>query len=162
MAEQNPVVTWLKDAYSIENTLTHILDLHAKEARHYPPIQQRLNEHLAQTRHHAELVKGCIERLGGEASKHTMQDFLGSLQSVAAGVIAKNAVVTNAISDTAAEHFEIATYTAIITAARCAGDEQTAGVCQQILRDEEEMARWLEEHLPAVVKGIAHERVTTA
>jgi ferritin-like metal-binding protein YciE len=38
------------------------------------------------------------------------------------------------------------TVTMLVTAARACRDEETVGVCQEIVREEEEMARWLEEH----------------
>jgi ferritin-like metal-binding protein YciE len=56
----------------------------------------------------------------------------------------------------AAESFEIASYRALIAAARALGDEETARVCEEILRDEERMAAWLTENLPRVVQETLH------
>lgn len=61
-------------------------------------------------------------------------------------------LVKNALADYASEHLEIASYRALIVAARALGEQQTAQVCEGILRDEEEMARWLEQNLPTVVQ----------
>ncbi|PYQ56668.1 MAG: hypothetical protein DMF53_24785, partial [Acidobacteria bacterium] len=61
-------------------------------------------------------------------------------------------LVKNALSDYAAEHFEIASYRALITAARLLGENQVVQVCEAILRDEQDMANWLEQNLPNVVQ----------
>jgi ferritin-like metal-binding protein YciE len=36
------------------------------------------------------------------------------------------------------------------------GDEQTAQVCESILRDEEEMARWVDQNLPMALREVLH------
>src|SRR5918911_949223 len=59
------------------------------------------------------------------------------------------------IGDFAAEHYEIATYTMLITAAQLCRDKETVRACQKILPDEEEMARWLEEHLVTFSRQVA-------
>ena len=61
-------------------------------------------------------------------------------------------LVKNGLSDYAAEHFEIASYRALITAARLLGENQVVQVCESILRDEQEMANWLEQTLPTIVQ----------
>jgi ferritin-like metal-binding protein YciE len=60
-------------------------------------------------------------------------------------------VVKGAMSGYVFEHTEIAAYTALIVAARAAGDLETMRVCEQILPQEVEMGRWLLEHLPDTV-----------
>ena len=50
------------------------------------------------------------------------------------------------------EHMEIGSYRILIATAEALGDTETKLVCEQILREEENMARWLEENLPAVTK----------
>jgi ferritin-like metal-binding protein YciE len=54
--------------------------------------------------------------------------------------------------DFATENLEIASYNAIITAARDLGEDYVARTCEQILRDEQEMAGWLQENLPTAVR----------
>jgi ferritin-like metal-binding protein YciE len=49
-----------------------------------------------------------------------------------------------------------ATEKALILAAREVGDEQTAQVCESILRDEEEMARWVDQNLPMALREVLH------
>lgn len=148
MAQKDLLVAWLNDAYSAELAQVPVLENHAKDAQKYKHIRERDLQHLEETRRHAELVKGCIERLGESTStlKAGMSKVFGTAQSVATGPF-KDELIKNFLSDYAAEHFEIASYKSLIAAAQEVGDQETARVCQEILRDEEEMARWLDEHI---------------
>lgn len=153
MAHHETLIAWLNDAQAMEHSLIQVLENHAKDAKDHPHVQARIQEHVEQTRHHADLVKGCIEHLGGTASavKSGMGTVMGVVQGMSTA-LAKDELVKNALADYASEHFEIASYQALIVAARQAGDERTAGVCQDILHEEEEMARWLEQQLPSIVE----------
>ncbi len=51
----------------------------------------------------------------------------------------------------------IASYTALIAAAEGLGDQQTVSTCEQILRDEQDMADWLDEHISQPVTRHADE-----
>lgn len=147
------LLAWLNDAYAMEKALIPILEHHARDARDYPHIRARDLDHLEQTRHHADLVKGCIERLGESPSttKTALGSLIGTMNSVATGPF-EDELVKNFLSDYAAEHLEIASYKALIAAAQEVGDRETALVCEQILWEEEDMARWLEENLPMAVR----------
>lgn len=149
--EKEWILSWLNDAYAMENNLIQVLENHAKDAKDHPQVQQRIQQHLETTRRHADLVKGRIQALGGDVSsiKSGMGSLSGMLQGISTGM-AKDELVKNALSDYAAENFEIASYTSLIAAAQAAGDMETVRVCQEILRDEQEMARWLEQQIPNV------------
>jgi ferritin-like metal-binding protein YciE len=155
MAQNNDLMlAWLNDAHAMENALIPILENHAGDAENHPDVRARIERHVEETRRHAELVKGCIERLGEEpsAAKTTLGGMVGAMQSVATGPF-QDELVKNALSDYAVEHFEIAAYRALIAGARATGDEETARTCEQILRDEEDMARFLGDSLPATVQS---------
>src|SRR5690625_3636481 len=62
-------------------------------------------------------------------------------------------VVKNAIGSYSFEHFEIASYRALIAAAEVAGEEYIAEVCRNILAEEEAMAQWVEQKLPTVTEA---------
>nr|BBH87608.1 hypothetical protein KTC_23590 [Thermosporothrix sp. COM3] len=153
MVGKDLLISWLNDAYGMENALIQVLEHQVKDAKDYPQAQVKIQEHLEQTRQHAQMVKECVESLGGSTSamKTGMAKLFGQMQAVSTGA-ARDEMVKNALADCAAEHFEIASYSALIEAAQAAGEPQVAQVCQRILRDEEEMARWLQQNLPAVVQ----------
>lgn len=155
MAHRDPretLIGWLNDAYSMEKGLVQVLENHANDVKDRPDLYQKIAQHLEQTRMHAERVRECVERLGGSTSsvKTAMGAISGFFQGRSTGA-APDELVKNALSDYAAEHFEIASYRALITAARALGENEVARICEDILRDEEDMARWLEAQLPKAV-----------
>jgi len=127
---------------------------HAVAAQNYPEMQAKLNEHADVSRRHVEMVGGCIERLGGHPSaiKETVGAAMGKVGGFA-NLPAKDTVIKNALGDYAAENFEIASYKSLIAAAEKIGDQETAQVCQRILRDEEEMAGWLGGHIATLTQA---------
>lgn len=148
------LVSWLNDAYAMEQAISKVLENHVNDAKDYPLLQTQLQKHLEQTRHHGEIVKGCIERLGASTSaiKSGLADISGILVALSTGM-AQDELVKNAIADYATEHFEIASYTALITAARDYGDADIVRACESIRQDEQEMAQWLEQRLPIIVQN---------
>ena len=162
MTGKDLVIAWLNDAHGMENALIQILEHQIKDAKDYPQVQTKLEEHLEQTRRHADLVKGCVENLGSHTStvKSGMASLFGQMQALSTGP-AKDELVKNALADYAAENFEVASYTALITAAQELGDQQTASVCQQILQEDQAMADWLEQNLPTLVQQSMVELTTT-
>jgi ferritin-like metal-binding protein YciE len=153
MTGKDLVIAWLNDAHGMENALVQILEHQIKDAKDYPQVQAKLEQHLEQTRRHAQLVKGCVEHLGGSTStvKTGMASLFGQMQALSTGA-ARDEMVKNALADYAAENFEVASYTALIRAAQELGDQQTADVCQQILQEDQAMANWLQQNLPTLVQ----------
>lgn len=153
MTGKDLLIAWLNNAHGMENALIRILEHQIKDAQDYPPVQAKLEQHLEQTRRHAQMVKGCIETLGGHIStiKTGMATLFGQMQALSTGS-AHDVMLKNALADYAAENFEVASYTALIRTAQELGDQQTAMVCQQILQEDEEMARWLQQNLPTLVQ----------
>jgi ferritin-like metal-binding protein YciE len=144
---------WLNDAYAMEKGLVQVLENHANDVKDRPEMYRRIAQHLEETKMHAERVRDCVQRLGGDVStmKTAMGAVSGFFQGRSTGA-SPDELVKNALADYASEHLEIASYRALIVAARALGEQQIAQVCEGILRDEEEMARWLEQNLPTVVQ----------
>ncbi|WP_246792338.1 ferritin-like domain-containing protein [Burkholderia perseverans] len=142
---------WLRDAHAMEQQAETMLNAMAKRLEHYPDLKQRIEQHILETQEQSRLVRECLERRGSDTS--SMKDL--TAKSAAAmqgffGMFSPDEVVKGGIAGYVFEHFEIASYRALIAAARDAGDAQTAAVCERILPEEIAMAQWLEAHLPAV------------
>ena len=151
MAHKELVIAWLNDAHATELGIAQVLERHVEEAKDHPQMQTGLQRHLEQTRRHAELVKGCVERMGGETSgiKSGMASVMGAVQGMTTK-LAKDELIKNALHDYGTEHFEIACYTSLIAAAENLGDQETVRVCQEILRDDQAMADFLFQQIPLV------------
>jgi ferritin-like metal-binding protein YciE len=168
---------WLELAYGVEREVIDTLTKQLPDLSGHHEMVAKIQEHLAQTHRHAAMVDECITRLGGEASaldKGGLARFLhgmmgrgvdlggvsGGLGMFVQGILSqrstspKGQVVKYAIADFAAEHYEIATYTMLIAAARGCRDEETVRVCQEILREEQELAGWLAQRLPDDVHAV--------
>jgi ferritin-like metal-binding protein YciE len=148
----------VEDAYGMESLLIDALTEQLPRLSGYPEMEAKILEHLERTHGHLNMLDERIARLGGEASslrKGGLSTFLhGMMSRWITGP--QGTLVKLCIGDFAAEHYEIATYTMLITAAQLCRDKETARVCQQILPDEEEMARWLEEHIVTFSRQVAH------
>lgn len=163
MTSQQTVLSWLKDAHAMEVGGIDTLKSHATAVADYPEVQAKLYEHANATRRHAYLIGGCIERLGGQPS--ALKEVVGTLIGKVTGVAnfpAKDIVVKNVLGDYAAENFEIACYSSLISAAEGVGDQETADVCKRILRDEEQMAEWLGRQIAAVTQKFVTEQADEA
>jgi ferritin-like metal-binding protein YciE len=149
---QDHLSDWLRDAHAMEEQAETMLKAMAGRLENYPELKVRIEQHVTETQNQARLLTQCIERRGDSTS--TVKDLAGKTMASAqgfAGMFATDEVVKGGMASYAFEHFEIAAYRALIQAAETAGDPETKGVCEQILAEEQEMADWLEENLPAVV-----------
>lgn len=145
-------VTWLKNAYALENQLVEVLEAHAAQAADYPKVQEKIEAHLKETKVHAEKVGKCLEELGEDPS--AVKTAMGKVMGVLAGAgtaMAEDAIIKNAIAEAASEQMEIATYNAIIVAASELGHPEIVKMCEEILAEEEAVAAWLDKNLPSLV-----------
>lgn len=155
MAEKNHtevLVDWLKNAYSIENTLVNVLENQAERADGFPDLQSRLRGHREASMRHADMVKNNIERLGGDVSqiRAGMSKFMGDLQSKFTGAFS-DSIVRDAVTGAMAEQLEISTYNGIITLANRIGEERTVETCEEILEEEKEMHDYLNNSIEELV-----------
>src|SRR5438874_11564696 len=85
MTGKDLVIAWLNDAHGLENALIQILEHQIKDAKDYRQVQDKLEQHLEQTRRHGQLVKDCIQTLGGHtySIETGLEMILGRMQSLA-------------------------------------------------------------------------------
>lgn len=151
MAEKDVYLHWLNDAYAMEKHVEEVLEDQVNRSKDFPDIQGRIQQHLDLTRSQADRVKTCIERNGGSVSalKTGMANLMGSVMGAGTGM-AKDTLIKDVLADIATENFEMASYAALINAARAVGDLETARVCEEIFHEEEGMEGWLTHELPTV------------
>jgi ferritin-like metal-binding protein YciE len=148
---KDTLLTWLKDAYAMEQGIVESLEAQLGQMDDMPAAQSKIREHIELTKDQAERVKAHIEHLGENVAhaKSAIANVLGAMQGIsAAGALDKQ--LKYALANFAIEHFEIASYTAIAAAARELGYEDIARTCEAIIREEEEMAAWVERQLPSL------------
>lgn len=146
------LIDWLRSAYAMEKQAESMLKAQASRLEHYPVLKARIEQHFDETISQQKLLEGCLDRLGSSPS--TIKDLAGRIAAMGqavGGMAVTDEVVKGAMAGYVFEHFEVASYTALIAAAKTAGDVETLRCCETILPQEQEMARWLLEHMPEVV-----------
>ena len=144
---------WLRDAHAAEEQAKTMLSGMASRIENYPELKARIEQHIRETERHADLVRGCIERRGGSTS--TIKDAGGKLLAMGqamSGMFVGDEVMKGSIASYAFEAMEIASYRILIATAEQVGDQETKRVCEEILREEEAMAKWLEQNVASLTK----------
>jgi ferritin-like metal-binding protein YciE len=154
MAEQTEnLIDWLRDAHAMEQQAEQMLKAQLSRIEHYPVVKARIEQHLQETLGQQTLLKERIEGLGGSTS--AMKDMMGKMMAfgqAAGGMVNSDEIIKGSIASYVFENLEIATYTALIAAAKTVGDVETQRVCEQILPQEQAMAQWLLLHLPELTE----------
>jgi ferritin-like metal-binding protein YciE len=149
---QKKLITYLEDAYALENEIVRVLEGHIKDADKHPDVQQMIQRHLDETKQHRQRMEDCLNAYGKKPSaiKGAGTSILGGLMGAMSGG-RTDTLAKNARDEYVTEHMEIAAYQMLITTAAAAGDQQTVQACQLNLQDEVRMAKLLEQHMPHVV-----------
>ena len=144
---------WLRDAYAMEVQATQMMENMRLRIKNYPQLKQKLEQHIAETRQQADQVRGCLQKLGTDTSalKTAVGAFTGTFQALS-GVVAEDEVVKGGVFSYGFEQWEAANYRALITAAEVAGEPEIRTTLEGILRQEEAMADWLNQHLPEITR----------
>lgn len=153
MATRNPFLNdWVKNAYSMELGLVNELEKQSRDVRGDSQLQNGISRHLTATRHHADLLKETLQRLGENPSGITPGRPIVNLGSgnEPGGT---DAALRTGLIDYVTESFEVASYRALAALARQVGDEETYRVVEQILKDETDMVRSLDEIVPGFRSG---------
>lgn len=149
MTNEENYLAWLKDAHAMEMQAESMLEKMAARLEHYPTLKARIEQHIHETRDQQALVQSVIDRF--DTSHSALKDAVGKLSALAqalGGMLADDEVMKGALSSYAFENFEIASYTALISAAELVGDVEGIRVFEQIRNQEIEMADWVLSHLP--------------
>jgi ferritin-like metal-binding protein YciE len=165
---EQKIVRYLEEAHATELALTRALQSHVAMT---PQGSTRalLQQHLGETRNHADRVRSRIEELRAATPGQPLQAWVGLTQTVVGqaaalgkapldllrGTGGEEKVLKNAKDDCAAEALEIATYSAIEHVARQAGDEQTAELAASIIADERRMLDRLLDEIPKLAEAVA-------
>ncbi|PTY07692.1 hypothetical protein DB347_05535 [Opitutaceae bacterium EW11] len=153
MSQTDQVISWLNSAYAMEQAQIQVLENHAQDAGDFPSVRSRDEQHIEETKRHADRVKYCLQLL--DASPSTTKSVVGSITGMVQGASSgmyKDELVKNFLSDYASEHFEIACYRSLIAAAHAIGRPEIAEICREILQDEEAMAEWLAQNIPTMTE----------
>lgn len=148
------LLQWLRSAHAMEEQAETMLSAQAARLENYPELRMRVQRHIEETQAQASRLESCLKQLGSDTSglKDLASKFTAAMQGMG-GVFAGDEVVKGAMAGYVFEHFEIASYAALIAAAESAGHPEVAAVCQENLSEEEAMAESLRAQLPGITQA---------
>jgi len=155
---RSDLIDWLNDAYAMERSLEVMLRKQAENSDAHRAIRERARIHLDETEAHAERVAECLSML--DSAPSTFKSATGQVMEMAKGMMTKMASderVKDFLAAYGAEYFEVACYKALIAAANVAGAESIIPLLEENLREDEAMARWLDQNVNAVVRDYLFE-----
>lgn len=144
---------WLRDAHAMEEQSATMMRKLSDRLENYPELRGRIQRHIEETEQQAKRLEGCMKRAGAKTSalKDMAGKFSATIQGMS-GIVVEDEVVKGHLAHYVFEHYEMASYRILIAAAEAVGDTETRSVCETNLREEEAMADWLAQQLPATTQ----------
>ena len=144
-------ITGLKNAHALEQQATQIIGRQLDRIESYPEVADRLRKHLDETRTHRERVEEILGSLNEthSAIKDFGAGFMGNMAALAHAP-APDEILKNSFANLAFENYEIAAYTSLIALGEANGATSAVTTLKQTLKDEEDMARWVADHLKSI------------
>jgi ferritin-like metal-binding protein YciE len=169
-AAQKKVVQYLSEAQASELALVRVLQSQIAMTPR-GAYRTALEQHLGQTRTHADRVGKRLQELG--QGGNPLMVVLGAVESAVGQALAfgktpfdllrgsggEEKVLKNAKDACASEALEIATYTAIERLAGAVGDEDTATLAASIRADEEKMLQRVLREIPKLTDAVVRAEV---
>lgn len=144
-------VTGLRNAHAMETQARELMERQAERLTDYPEVQLQMKAHLRETEGQLARLDQCLSSLGESAStiKDTTQSFMGNMMATAHSV-AGDEILKNTFANNAFENFEIAAYKSLIALCGPAGADNVRALLEQSLREEEDMAAWVDGNVAKV------------
>ncbi len=144
-------VTGLKNAHALENQALELMNRQVERIENYPDIKAKLESHIQETHKQIERLESILASLGESRSvlKDNALSLTGNLAAIA-HAFTQDEIVKNSIANFAFENFEIASYKSLIQLADETGHRDAAQPLRDTLREEQEMAHWIDGHLAGV------------
>jgi ferritin-like metal-binding protein YciE len=146
-------IVGLRNQHAVEKQAIELLERQVGRLENYPEMRDRMLHHIAESREQARRIEELLARYdtSHSAVKDTMMSIVGNLAAWGHST-APDEVVKNTFANFAFEHYEIASYSSLLTLAELAGDSAARTALDTSLREEQEMAQWIAEHLDATVR----------
>jgi ferritin-like metal-binding protein YciE len=127
-------ITGLQNAHALEAQAIQLCNRQVERYENYPELRERLREHAEESRRQQERIDQLLQALG--TSPSTLKDIGTSIMGNMAAMghaMAQDEVIKNCFANYAFEHYEIATYKALMEMAQAAGDGAAPRLLEQSL-----------------------------
>jgi ferritin-like metal-binding protein YciE len=153
MADQKArdlLIVGLRNAHAMEVQARELMERQRELTRNFPEIKARLSRHLEETQQQLARLEDCLRQCGETEStiKDTMMSATANLSAMA-NAMAGDEILKNTFANNAFENYEIAAYKSLLALCKRAGID-LSGPLQASLREEQEMAAWIDSHVEDV------------
>ena len=150
---QDIYITGLRNAHALETQAVQLLSRQVERLENYPAMSERMRQHIEESRTQQARLEQILDRLGTSHSalKDAVTGFMGNMAALG-HTVAQDEVVKNTFANFAFEHYEIASYKALLEMADAAGDGQAPQLLRMSLDEEVRMAQWIDQHLPETIR----------
>jgi ferritin-like metal-binding protein YciE len=154
----------LADIYDAEHRFLEPQSKLLQEAS-APQLKAMIQDHIAQTEQQIGNIEQIYRQLGAnpqrvkcDAAAGLVSEGEKALADAAGSPTLRDCVIGGALSKV--EHYEVASYRALVTAAECMGQLQIATLLRQNLQQEEQTATLVEQSTPMLLEQamLAQER----
>jgi ferritin-like metal-binding protein YciE len=144
-------VVGLRNAHAMEIQARELMERQSERLTDYPEVKQKVTEHLRETEEQLKRLENCLEACGGSTSslKDTALSVAANVTAMAHSM-AGDEILKNTFANNAFEHFEIASYKSLLALAGPAGAESSRPALETSLREEEQMASWIDANVQEV------------
>jgi ferritin-like metal-binding protein YciE len=141
-------ISGLRNQHAVENQAVELLERQIGRLENYPEMADRMRQHLGESKQQATRIEEILAGLNTSHSafKDMVTSFMGNVAALG-HASASDEVIKNTFANYAFEHYEIASYQSLLVVADVAGQQASASVLQQSLKEEQAMAQWIEDHL---------------
>lgn len=153
-------VTGLRNAHAMEVQARELMERQSERLTDYPEVQQRVAQHLRETKEQMQRLETCLSACGESTStlKDTAQSVAANAMAIAHSM-AGDEILKNTFANNAFEHFEIAAYKSLLALCGPAGAESARSALEMSLREEEQMASWIDANVQKVtMQYVANEQ----
>jgi ferritin-like metal-binding protein YciE len=149
-------ISGLRNQHAVESQAVELLERQIGRLENYPEMAERMRQHLEESKQQATRIEELLAALN--TSHSTLKDMVTSFMGNVAALghaSASDEVIKNTFANYAFEHYEIASYRSLLVVAEVAGQQASASVLQQSLKEEQAMAQWIEDHLnPTILRYV--------
>src|ERR1700712_1666779 len=141
-------ISGLRNQHAVENQAVELLERQIGRLANYPEMADRMRQHLGESKQQATRIEEILAGLNTSHSafKDMVTSFMGNVAALG-HASASDEVIKNTFANYAFEHYEIASYQSLLVVADVAGQQASAALLQQSLKEEQAMAQWIEGHL---------------
>jgi ferritin-like metal-binding protein YciE len=156
-------VVGLRNAHTMETQARELMERQSERLDEYPEVKAKVTAHLQETNEQLKRLEQCLDVLGETTStlKDTAQSVMANVMAMTHGM-AGDEILKNTFANNAFENFEIAAYKSLLALCEPAGSDSARPHIQASLREEEQMAKWIDANVEKVTLAYLNREVRAA